>query len=339
MDKNTGTSTGATEGTNTPPEKNKLRGQILKGVTVFLILKLFFGMAVGIYILRKVWPAKPPAQTVIIGEGEFVETQLNQRQQLEPRFEPRLEPRVEINGALEPRLEGQGVAVQVPVPMIDEAIDSMSGIVGKVRPAVVKVIVMPAQNLNMPETGIKMGDPFWVDNNQAVGSGIIISEKGLFLTTKHVVGANTNLQVTLYRAGQRQYTARVIARDPDSPLVLCKIRAPVGHKFPFARMGDSDRTHTGDVILAIGSPFSLSGTVTSGIISGKKDIVVEGLTVQSAIMMDASVNDGNSGGPLVNIDGDVIGIAFASYVQDGSFTGLGFAVPINFAKEIWAKTQ
>ncbi len=325
---------------NNSPRKTHLREQIKKGLTGILVIKLLFGMAVGIYLLKKVWPSKAPqAQTTIVGEGEFGPRGQQQIEpQFEPRVEPRIEPRVEVNGVLEPRLEGAGAAVQVPVPVIDETTDSLSDIVGKVRPAVVKVIVVPTENLKAPETGIKMGDPFWIDNNQAVGSGVIINEKGLFLTTKHVVGNNNNLQVTLYHAGQKQYTARVVARDPDSPLVLCKIRAPAGQKFSFAKMGDSDRLHTGDVILAIGSPFSLSGTVTSGIISGKKDVVVEGATVQNAIVLDASINDGNAGGPLVNVDGDVIGITFASYVQEGSFTGLGFAVPINFAKEMWAKT-
>ncbi|MGK5083014.1 trypsin-like peptidase domain-containing protein [Bdellovibrionota bacterium FG-1] len=295
---------------------------------MFLLKFLIVAFAAG-FVARAMWPVRsaksraavsrtntPP---VIIGEGE-----------LNPEFQ---------QGGPEP-LEGQGIAVQVPLPGDGGAIDeSFHAVLSQVRPAVIKILVMPDKTAlgaepALPKTGIKMGDPFAMSQKMAVGSGVIIDPKGLFITTKHVVGESNNLQVVLYRAGQRQYTARVIARDPDSPLVIGKIRA-ANQVFPYARLGDSDRLRTGDVVMAVGNPFGLSGTVTSGIVSGKKDVVVQGLTIQNAIQMDATVNDGNAGGPLVNVDGEVVGITFASYVQGGNFTGIGFAVPINFAKEAW----
>ncbi|MGK5086597.1 trypsin-like peptidase domain-containing protein [Bdellovibrionota bacterium FG-2] len=309
---------------------------IAQSATWVFILKFLVVAFVAGFFVRAMWPTKPAPRTSarmpIVGEVE---------QQLEPQMEPRVELRMEprFERRMEPAVEPQGVALQVPQPGDGGAIDeSLHQVVSLVRPAVIKIIVVPNQRTGTdPNTGIKMGDPFVMNSNMAVGSGVIIDSKGLFITTKHVVGDNNNLQVVLYRAGQNQFTARIIARDPDSPLVIGKIRST--EKFPFARMGNSDRLRTGDVVMAVGNPFSLSGTVTSGIVSGKKDVTVNGMLVQGAIQTDATINDGNSGGPLVNADGEVVGITFASYVQGGNFTGIGFAVPINFAKEAWGTAQ
>jgi S1-C subfamily serine protease len=308
------------------------RGRTVSGSETFkkyatwaVLLKVLIVAFVAGFLVRTMWPARKPARTVVIGEGE-----LNaQGQAVEPQVEPG-------DG---PQAEPQGVAVQVPVPGDGGAVDeSMNSIVAQVRPAVIKVIVVPGNGAGT-ENGIKQGDPYTVSPGQAVGSGVIIDPKGYFLTTNHVVGESSNLQVALYRAGQNQYTARVVARDPDSPLVMGKIRGTTGQTFAYARMGDSDRLRTGDVVMAIGNPFSLSGTVTSGIVSGKRDVNINGTTIQNAIQTDATINDGNAGGPLVNVDGEVVGVSFATYVQGGSFTGIGFAVPINFAKEAWGAIQ
>ncbi|MBF0492782.1 MAG: trypsin-like peptidase domain-containing protein [Deltaproteobacteria bacterium] len=269
------------------------------------------------FFLKKFWPQPTPIRNGVVGEGE-----------MNPEWQ-----QVPSNN---PPLEGRGIAVQAPLPGAGGALDeSIHSLVQQVRPAVLKVIVMPSKNADAAASGIKMGDAFPLTPDQAVGSGVIIDPQGLFLTTKHVVGDGNDLQVSLYRAGQTQFTARVIARDPDSPLVIGKIRAAAGQQFPFVRMGDSNRLRTGDGVMVLGNPFSLSGTVTSGIVSGKRDVTVEGMAVRDAILTDATINKGNAGGPLVNLDGEVVGIAFASYVQGDSFTGIGFAVPINFAKEAW----
>ncbi len=324
---------------------------VAQSATWMFLLKFLVVAFVAGFLLRTAWPTKRPSrlhQPVIVGEGE---QQLPMgEQQFEPQLEqggmnPQIEPRIE------PRVEGRGIALQLQQPGDGGAIDeSVHSIVSQVRPAVIKIVVMstpgagqqtgidPNTRANSQQTGIKMGDPFTLDSKTAVGSGVIIDAKGLFLTTKHVVGDNNNLQVVLYRAGQTRYTARIIARDPDSPLVIGKIRG-TAEQFPFARMGNSDRLRTGDVVVAVGNPFSLSGTVTSGIVSGKKDVTVGGMLIQGAIQTDATINDGNSGGPLVNVDGEVVGITFASYVQGGNFTGIGFAVPINFAREAWGTGQ
>lgn len=312
---------------------------IIKYVNVVFILKFIVVAFAAGFLFRALFPpAKPTVKTVVLGEGELEGNPPNQGvgggQPIEGAAGPG-----GPEGRVEPA-EVQPAAVQVPLPGTGGAVDeSMNSLVDQVRPAVVKVIVLPPKKTGMSpntvDTGIKMGDPYIENQTKAVGSGILISSKGLFLTTKHVVGESNDLQVVLYRAGQKQYTARIIARDPDSPLVIGKIRAPANKQFPFAKMGDSDRLRTGDMIMAMGNPFSLSGTVTSGIVSGKRDVIVEGVRVSSAIVTDASINGGNAGGPLVNMDGEIVGIAFASYVQNSGFTGIGFAVPINFAKEAW----
>lgn len=302
---------------------------------LFILKFMVVAFAAG-FLVRAIWPTKKRHHPItIVGEGEF-----NGRNQLEPNMETEIGP----NGRNQ--VEAQGVAVQLPIPGDGGALDqSMHTIVTQVRAAVIKVIVLPKtpnnaalnQDPATDLTGIKMGDPYAANAKMAVGSGIIVDANGTFLTTRHVVGDNNNVNVSLYKAGQNQFTARIIARDPDSPLVMGKIRA--NQTFPFAKMGNSDVLRTGDVVMAIGNPFSLSGTVTAGIVSGKKDISVEGKLIQGAIQTDTAINDGNAGGPLVNADGEVVGITFASFVQGGNFTGIGFAVPINFAREAWGTQQ
>jgi len=164
---------------------------------------------------------------------------------------------------------------------------------------------------------------------QSLGSGVIINPKGYILTNAHVVSRATKINVTL--SNKKEYQATVVGADVKSDLAIIKIDSK--DKLPFARMGRSDDLLIGETIIAIGNPFGLSHTVTSGVISATRRSIKgpEDKIYHDFIQIDASINPGNSGGPLININGEVIGINTAIY-QKGE--GIGFAIPINKAKRI-----
>lgn len=161
------------------------------------------------------------------------------------------------------------------------------------------------------------------------GSGVIISPDGYIVTNNHVISNATQLQVTLNN--NKTYTAELIGTDPNSDIALLKIDPK--DKLPYLAFGDSDNAKIGEWVLAVGNPFNLTSTVTAGIVSAKaRDL--GGMTNQSFIQTDAAVNPGNSGGALVNTNGDLIGINTAITSQTGSYVGYSFAVPSNIAKKV-----
>ncbi|OGR52098.1 MAG: hypothetical protein A3I11_09220 [Elusimicrobia bacterium RIFCSPLOWO2_02_FULL_39_32] len=165
------------------------------------------------------------------------------------------------------------------------------------------------------------------------GSGVIIDPEGYILTNEHVVRNADEIKVTLADNPDKKLDGKVIGRDERTDLAVVKINSSA--KLPYARLGDSDRLRVGDWAIAIGSPFGLSQTVTVGIISAsRQNLSIEGRNYKDLIQTDAAINPGNSGGPLVNIYGEVIGINSAIYTPSGGFAGIGFAIPINRAKEI-----
>lgn len=172
--------------------------------------------------------------------------------------------------------------------------------------------------------------------SKGTGSGFLINENGQVLTNNHVVNGSQQLSVTL--SDHKQYKARILGTDPRNDLALIQIEA--GRKLPFLHLGDSEALLVGQKVLAIGNPFGLEGTLTTGIVSslhrplaGENDRPLEDL-----IQTDAAINPGNSGGPLLDSHGNVIGINTAIYGQqsmsDGQAgnIGIGFAMPINRAK-------
>ena len=161
------------------------------------------------------------------------------------------------------------------------------------------------------------------------GSGFIISEDGRILTNSHVVGGSSQLQVTL--ENQDIYDASVLEVEPRSDLALIKINPK--KKLPVLRLGDSDGIQVGQKVLAIGNPFGLEGTLTTGIVSslGRNLRDEKGQELEGMIQTDAAINPGNSGGPLLDSMGNVIGINTAIYGPGGNI-GIGFAMPINRAK-------
>ncbi|HDZ06294.1 S1C family serine protease [Maribacter sp.] len=159
------------------------------------------------------------------------------------------------------------------------------------------------------------------------GSGVIISSDGYIVTNNHVINKANQLQVTLNN--NRTYNAELIGTDPNSDIALIKIDPE--EKLPYLAFGDSDHTKIGEWVLAVGNPFNLTSTVTAGIVSAKARNLGKN---QSFIQTDAAVNPGNSGGALVNTNGDLVGINTAITSQTGSYVGYSFAVPSNIAKKV-----
>jgi serine protease Do len=161
-----------------------------------------------------------------------------------------------------------------------------------------------------------------------LGSGVIVSADGYILTNNHVVGNAEEIHVTLQ--DRREFTAKVIGKDAKTDLGLIKIDTK--DALPVAPLGDSNTTDVGDWVIAIGNPFNVGMTVTAGIVSAKGRIL--GGDYDDFIQTDASINPGNSGGPLINTKGEVIGINTAIYSRTGANNGIGFAIPIDMARNV-----
>jgi serine protease Do len=164
---------------------------------------------------------------------------------------------------------------------------------------------------------------------RGVGSGFVVSPDGYILTNNHVV-ENAD-QITVKMADGKEYIGKVVGRDPKTDLALIKIDG--ASDLEALKLGDSDKLKVGNWVVAIGSPFGLDQTVTAGIVSAKGRAIGSG-PYDDYIQTDASINPGNSGGPLLNTSGEVVGINTAIYSQNGGNVGIGFAIPINMAKEI-----
>ena len=161
------------------------------------------------------------------------------------------------------------------------------------------------------------------------GSGVIISPTGYIVTNNHVIKNATEISITLNN--NKVYTAELVGTDEGTDIALLKIEAD--EELPFMAFGDSDNAKVGEWVLAVGNPFNLNSTVAAGIISAKsRDL--SGKNLQSFIQTDAAVNPGNSGGALVNTNGDLIGINTAISSRDGSYIGYSFAVPSNITRKI-----
>ena len=167
---------------------------------------------------------------------------------------------------------------------------------------------------------------------QGSGSGVIITNDGYIVTNNHVIDKAQEIKVILNDG--REFEGDIVGTDPSTDLALVKIKA---EKLPFLRFGDSDRMKIGEWVLAVGNPFNLNSTVTAGIISAKArniNLLGGGSSIESFLQTDAAVNPGNSGGALINLKGELIGINTAIASQTGSFSGYSFAIPVNIAKKV-----
>ncbi len=166
------------------------------------------------------------------------------------------------------------------------------------------------------------------ESSSGIGSGVIVSSTGYLLTNNHVVEGAEQIEVVL--SDRRRARAKVIGTDPDSDLAVLKIELD---KLPVMVLGDSENAQVGDLVLAIGNPFGVGQTVTSGIISalGRNQRIN---TFENFIQTDAAINPGNSGGALVDSQGRLLGINTAIYSRSGGSLGIGFAIPISTAKQV-----
>ncbi|HVW03467.1 MAG TPA: trypsin-like peptidase domain-containing protein [Vicinamibacterales bacterium] len=192
---------------------------------------------------------------------------------------------------------------------------------------------------NISSTTIVEMDPFmqfWsgnrVQQSQSVGSGVVVSPDGYVLTNKHVIGnAGADIRVTL-PGDSKERPARLIGIDEVSDLAVVKVSAPT--KLETLPWGESSKLRVAEIVLAIGNPFQLSGTVTMGIVSSVKRTGAEVGSYQDFIQTDAAINPGNSGGALVNTRGELVGINTMIYSETGGYQGIGFAIPSDVARRI-----
>lgn len=247
-----------------------------------------------------------------------------------------------------------GVAAAAPAP------DSFSGLAKKVSPAVVNIASshelgaedMPQQAMpfEFPE-----GSPFEKFFRQfqdrmgpqgpqgrapqgrramGLGSGFIIDAEGYIVTNNHVIDKADEISVRL--DDDSSWTATVVGTDPQTDLALLKIDAD--RDLPFVSFGDSDSAEVGDWVMAVGNPFGLGGTVTAGIVSARGRNIDAG-PYDDFLQIDAPINRGNSGGPLFDMDGAVVGVNSAIYSPNGGSVGIGFAIPSNLARSVVAQLR
>ncbi|MGE0259236.1 MAG: Do family serine endopeptidase [Alphaproteobacteria bacterium] len=227
-----------------------------------------------------------------------------------------------------------------PIPSVaGQQVPSLAPMLARVTPGVVNIAVRG----RVREQNPLLQDPFFrrffdlpqnarprMRETEATGSGIIVdAARGYVLTNGHVVENATKIEVTT--KDNRRFTAKLLGRDPETDIALLQIPSDNLTAVP---LGDSDRLQVGDFVLAIGNPFGLGQTVTSGIVSalGRSGLGIEGY--EDFIQTDASINPGNSGGPLVNLNGECVGINTAILAPGGGNIGIGFAVPIDMARRV-----
>lgn len=166
--------------------------------------------------------------------------------------------------------------------------------------------------------------------SRALGSGVIVDAGGVILTNRHVIEGATDVRIAL--ADGREFAVDVVIEDAQTDLAVLRIREPGDVTFPAITFADSDALLVGDLVLAIGNPFGVGQTVTSGIVSALARTGVESSDYEFFIQTDAAINPGNSGGALVDLDGHLVGINTAIYSQSGGSVGIGFAIPANMAR-------
>jgi serine protease DegQ len=233
-------------------------------------------------------------------------------------------------------LAGPALAA-IPAAIDGEPLPSLAPVLEQVTPSVVNIYTLTRVRIRSP----LMDDPFFrrffnvPDTprervSQSLGSGVIVDAgQGYVLTNNHVISGSTEISVTL--ADGRSFEAEVIGTDPDSDLAMVRIPA---ENLQALSLADSNQLRVGDFVVAVGNPFGLGQTVTSGIVSALGRTGFRGLEFQNFIQTDASINPGNSGGALINLRGELVGINSAIFTPSGGNVGIGFAIPSAMAKYV-----
>jgi len=228
------------------------------------------------------------------------------------------------------------------VPASREAMRlSFAPIVKKAAPAVVNVFARRIVRTSSPFADDPFFRRFFGDNTpfgipqervqNSLGSGVIVDPDGLVVTNHHVIQEGQEITVVL--SDRREFEAKVLRSDERTDLAVLKID-PKGERLPVLELGDSDALQVGDLVLAIGNPFGVGQTVTSGIVSGLARTAIGISDFRSFIQTDAAINPGNSGGALVDVDGRLIGINTAIFSRSGGSIGLGFAIPTSMVRAV-----
>ncbi|MCS6761158.1 MAG: Do family serine endopeptidase [Candidatus Devosia symbiotica] len=225
------------------------------------------------------------------------------------------------------------------VPASDSAVKlSFATVVKAVSPSVVNVY---ATRIKQQAVSPFANDPFFSRffgreqfqsrsrQSQSLGSGVIVEKSGVILTNRHVIEGATDVRITL--SDGREFAVDIVIEDAQTDLAVLRMRDPGDAVFPAIIFANSDSLEVGDLVLAIGNPFGVGQTVTSGIVSALARTGVERSDYEFFIQTDAAINPGNSGGALVDIDGHLVGINTAIYSQSGGSVGIGFAIPANMA--------
>ncbi|HEY8596035.1 MAG TPA: DegQ family serine endoprotease [Devosiaceae bacterium] len=226
---------------------------------------------------------------------------------------------------------------------------SFASVVKQAAPAVVNVY---ATRVTQQRMSPLFADPFFQQffgnqgpmfqgrpqKSQSLGSGVIVDPSGIIITNHHVVNGATDVRVSL--SDGREYQVNVVVDDASTDLAVLKIEKPGGRRFPTLQFGNSDQLEVGDLVLAIGNPFGVGQTVTSGIVSALARTGVEASNYEFFIQTDAAINPGNSGGALVDMQGRLVGINTAIFTQNGGGSiGIGFAIPANMARVVAKAAQ
>jgi serine protease DegQ len=230
----------------------------------------------------------------------------------------------------EPQLPREETASQPPIT-------SFSGAARKAMPSVVNIYT--SQEVKRPRHPF-MDDPVFryffgeqadpgKQRREGLGSGVIVSDNGYILTNQHVVESVDQIEVAL--ADSRKVAARVVGTDPETDLAVLKVELP---QLPAITFAKADQVRVGDIVLAIGNPFGVGQTVTSGIVSGLGRSHLGISTFENFIQTDATIHPGNSGGALVDVNGNLVGINTAIYSQTGASMGIGYAIPVSIARQV-----
>lgn len=221
---------------------------------------------------------------------------------------------------------------------------AFSAIAGHVAPAVVSVYSEKTVRFRHPDMGFPFDDQFFRHffggrmgpqreyqfPQQSEGTGMILDKQGHILTNYHVVAGEESIKVQL--VNKQSFDARILGADPKTDVAVLELKGSVPSNLPTVTLGDSDALQVGALVMAIGSPFGLTQTVTSGIVSAKGRSNVGIADYEDFLQTDAPINPGNSGGPLINMRGEVVGMNSAIETKVGQFGGVGFAIPSNMIK-------
>ena len=235
--------------------------------------------------------------------------------------------------------------LQKDIELLQRASKARAAIVKEIRKSVVNISVEKKVSSGESDAPDLFNDPFFrrffqprLPNQpgqprefkqRGLGSGVIVSKDGYILTNSHVAGDADKILVKL--PDGRELDAKLVGTDPATDVAVLQVKAD---NLPFAKLGNSDELDVGETVIAIGNPFGLEQTVTSGIVSAKGRSGVGVSDYEDFIQTDASINPGNSGGPLINLEGEVIGINTAIFSRSGGNMGIGFAIPINMTRAV-----